>query len=87
MGTPPVSTTVSGIPELVDHGTTGLLTEPRDAMATASAVSTLLADDDKRAAFGEQAREKVLREFDVATETRKLEASFKAARQGSHPDE
>lgn len=42
MKTPPVSTTVSAIPELIDHEENGLLTEPRDSEATANTLVSLV---------------------------------------------
>ncbi len=84
METPPVTTTVSGIPELVDHETSGLLTEPRDPGATADALVRLLEDDDLRTAYGARARENVTEEFNITHEAAKLEATFEAAREPRH---
>jgi glycosyltransferase involved in cell wall biosynthesis len=71
-GTPSVSTRVSGIPELIEHGTEGLLVPERDPAALAQALARLLDDP----AFGQRvaiaARAKVEREFDAASEARKL---------------
>ena len=44
MEIPVVATRVSGIPELVRHGDTGLLVEPDDPAALAAALARLLAD-------------------------------------------
>ena len=78
--TPPVSTRVSGIPELIDHGRNGLLVDPRDPDATADAVMRLLRNDEEWSDFRERARETVVREFDIAKEVDKLEETFEAAR-------
>lgn len=43
-GLPVVSTSVSGIPELVRHEKTGLLVEPRDPAALAAAIARLITD-------------------------------------------
>ena len=45
VGLPVVATTVSGIPEAVVDGETGLLAQPRDPRALADALSRVLADD------------------------------------------
>jgi glycosyltransferase involved in cell wall biosynthesis len=44
VGVPAVATRVGGIPELVEHGTTGLLVEPGEPAALAAAIDTILAD-------------------------------------------
>lgn len=82
MKTPPVSTTISGIPELVDHGENGLLTQPQSPEATAEALVSLLGIENspKWTAYAEQAREKVKTDFNIETEAEKLEATFRAAR-------
>lgn len=65
-GIPCVSTTVSGIPDLIDNGINGLLTEEGDIEALASALQSLLEGEKKRIALGNKAREKVVAEFDIA---------------------
>lgn len=79
MKTPPVSTTVSGIPELIDHEENGLLTEPRDPEATADALLALLQNDSDWAEYANNAREKVTAEFNIEKEADKLEAVFRKA--------
>ena len=44
-GVPVISTTTTGIPELVVDGETGLLAPPRDAVALADAIERLMSDD------------------------------------------
>jgi glycosyltransferase involved in cell wall biosynthesis len=70
--TPAVSTTVSGIPELIDDGEDGYLVEPGDVEGLADRVRLLLDDPERRAEMGRKAREKVKADFDAARNTRKV---------------
>jgi len=45
LGLPAVSTPVTGIPEIIDHGTTGMLVPEDDADALANAIEALITDD------------------------------------------
>lgn len=81
-GTPPVSTTVSGVPELIAHERNGLLTAPRDPEALAAGVRRLLEDEERRRRYGDRARETVRAEFDVAGTVDDLLATFEAAGSG-----
>jgi len=80
VGLPVVSTRVSGIPELIEHGRSGLLAEPGDAQGLAHCVEQLLSDPLAGREMALRARQKVEREFDVATEARKLLEAILAAR-------
>jgi glycosyltransferase involved in cell wall biosynthesis len=71
-GTPSVSTLVSGIPELIEDGKEGFLVPERDASALAHALERLLDDPGLGERMAMAARLKVEREFDAATEARKL---------------
>jgi glycosyltransferase involved in cell wall biosynthesis len=56
-GVPAISTDVSGIPELIEHGRTGWLVPQRDPRALAAAIAALMADEALRqrlAAAGSQ---------------------------------
>jgi glycosyltransferase involved in cell wall biosynthesis len=48
MGTPVVSTSVGGVPEVVHDGENGLLVPPNDSVALAAAMTRVLEDDDLR---------------------------------------
>lgn len=50
-GAPIVSTAVGGIPDMIEHGRTGLLVAPRDPGAMAAAIGELLDDAALRAQF------------------------------------
>lgn len=71
-GLPVVSTRVSGIPELVEDGITGLLAEPAHAASLAACIERLLTDGPLATALAARARHHVEQEFDVQKETKKL---------------
>ena len=62
---PVVSTALSGIPEIVDDGVTGLLVPPRDAAALADALQALLTDPARAAALGRVGRSRAEERFDL----------------------
>ena len=64
-GLPCVATDVSGIPELIEDGVTGLLVAPRDRDALARALARLVGDRALRARLGEAGRERTLRDFSL----------------------
>ena len=78
-GAPSVSTYVSGIPELIEDDTSGLLVPPGDAAALARALSRLLDDEGVCERLAISARGKIEREFDANREARKLLALFSGA--------
>jgi glycosyltransferase involved in cell wall biosynthesis len=73
---PVVSTNVSGIPELIEHGVSGWLVPQKDAHALADALAHLLDAPELRQALGRAARAKVCREFDAQAHIRKLYQLF-----------
>ena len=62
-GLPVVSTRVSGLPECVEHGVTGLLVPEREPAALADALAELIAHPDRARELGREGRAKVEREF------------------------
>jgi glycosyltransferase involved in cell wall biosynthesis len=66
-GKPVVATEVAGIPEAVIDGVTGFLVKPRDIVALADRLSTLLMDDSLRREMGLRARKHVETEFNYDT--------------------
>jgi glycosyltransferase involved in cell wall biosynthesis len=58
-----VSTSISGIPELVEHGISGLLVPPGDAQALAHAMRTLLENRERAKQMGVAGQKKVRAEF------------------------
>ena len=71
-GLPVVSTQVSGIPELVIDGDTGLTAPERDAATLAGRIEQLLADAGLRERLAQRARELVEAQFDIDIEAGKL---------------
>ena len=67
MGVPVVATEISGIPELVEDGETGLLVPSKDPEILAQALLRLLTDVGLRARVIPAARRKVHRQFDNAS--------------------
>jgi len=56
---PVVATRVGGLPEMVDHGSTGYVVPPRDEGALADAIVRLLRDTELRRRLGQNAKHKV----------------------------
>jgi glycosyltransferase involved in cell wall biosynthesis len=79
MGVPVVATDVSGIPELVESGRTGLLIPPRQPQALADAMLTMLTDDGLRQRVIPAARDRVLRDFDHRALVGKLAEIYREA--------
>jgi colanic acid/amylovoran biosynthesis glycosyltransferase len=71
-GVPVVATRLSGIPELVQDGMTGLLVEPHDPDGLGAALERLLADDALAAELARNARELVERSFSLTLEAQRL---------------
>ena len=61
--TPVVGSNVGGIPLQIVDGRTGYLVEPTDVRGLADRIGRLLADDERRAAFGRRGREHVREGF------------------------
>lgn len=80
-----VSTRVSGIPELIEHGRDGLLVEPRDPAALADALQRLLGDDALRRRLSSAARGRIEREFDSRKEAARLRAYMEDAVHAAAP--
>ncbi len=66
VGIPVVGTKVGGLPEVIDHGRTGLLVPPEDHVALAEAVLEVLSNPEKAAAFGSAGRDVAYKRFTVS---------------------
>jgi len=76
---PVVATAVRGIPELVEHQTTGLLCRPKDPQCLAKAVKWILAHPREVRTMTRRARAKVVEEFDREKNTARLIGLWKEA--------
>jgi glycosyltransferase involved in cell wall biosynthesis len=63
-GLPCISTPISGVPELIDDGETGLLVAPEDAGALRDALMSIISEPALRRKIGRQAEAQVRKAFD-----------------------
>lgn len=82
---PVVTTRIAGVPELVEHGKSGLLVPPGDEVALRAALSDILDDADLRASMGEAGRARVLAEFTSDSEGTWLAQLFRGYAAGTPP--
>ena len=84
-GKPVIATNIGGLPEMVEHGRTGLLVEPRDVDALANSIVELLSNAHLRRQLGMAGKAKLDRECSpsvVANQT--LEVYAQAIRDRGH---
>jgi glycosyltransferase involved in cell wall biosynthesis len=73
---PVIGSTAGGIPEMVVHGETGLLTPPRDPERLAGALKTLLLDPQSRLRYGTQGRRRCEELFSLAAHVHSVEQEY-----------
>lgn len=78
LGTPCVSTDVTGIPEVIKDGETGLMAAQNDPASLADALEMLLDDSNLRVRLAENARAVIEDDFDVKRNAAKLREVFGA---------
>jgi len=83
---PTVATRLSGIPELVEDGVTGLLVEPGDPQALAAAVARLLDDRELASRLAEAGRRRVEAEYDLRHTAAALAARLDDQESGDRGD-
>ncbi len=76
LGTPCVATDVTGIPEVLHDGETGLAVPQHDPPALAAAIARLLDDGPLRANLARRARRHIEQQFNVHCNTARLRALF-----------
>ena len=79
LGVPVISSKISGIPELITDGISGLLTDENDAKAVADAIVKIITDRRLRNAVIRNAIQKVNDEFELSINTIRLSNLFKEA--------
>ena len=72
MGTPCISTDVTGIPEVLEDGETGLSVPQRDIEGLAAACGRLLDDTELRVSLAQNARREIEARFDIENNARLL---------------
>ena len=78
LGTPCISTPVTGIPEVLKHEETGLMVAERDEVALADACERLLFDQDLCGVLTQNGRRLIEENFDIDKNTAKIRAFFSA---------
>jgi len=79
VGRPMIASNLGGLPDLVDHGRTGLCVRPRDPEALAEAIQQMLDDEDLRSRLAKGALAKA-ESFKASTVIPRIESVYCAAR-------
>lgn len=82
LGKPVVATRAGGIPEVVTSDSLGLLVEPADPKSLARAISSLLADADRRTELGVRARARAA-DFNITKAVARMEQVYQQVLQDS----
>jgi glycosyltransferase involved in cell wall biosynthesis len=75
-GLPAISTCVTGVPEIIDHESCGLLVPPADPAGLAEAMDRMLGNPELRDRFAVAARAKAERDFDLRCSVARLRRRF-----------
>ncbi len=76
LGTPCISTDVTGIPEVIRHNRTGLMINQHDPHQLADAIETLLNDPAKRVELSRRARQLIEADFDIKNNSAQIRHLF-----------
>jgi colanic acid/amylovoran biosynthesis glycosyltransferase len=86
LGVPVISTAVTGIPEIIEDGKTGVLVEQKNPQALARAIHTLLDSAPLRRQLSQEALGKVRKDFNLAVNVKTLTGYFLSGGSGlAHP--
>jgi glycosyltransferase involved in cell wall biosynthesis len=76
-GIPVIASRLGGIPEVIEHGKSGLLVEPGNASALASAIQSLTENRELRLALVTEGRKKVKAKFSEKLMVKKVESIYR----------
>jgi colanic acid/amylovoran biosynthesis glycosyltransferase len=76
MEIPCVATRITGIPELIEDGVSGLLVSPSDVKGMAAAMLRLMESGELREALGKAGRKRVQQDYELVTSAEKLAGVF-----------
>ncbi|MEN9844854.1 MAG: hypothetical protein RIS36_1 [Pseudomonadota bacterium] len=75
-GVPAIVTNVGGMPELVGHGSAGMVIPPSDAEALSEAIRTLYNDKERARALGRLGQRRIVEVFNVSSTVEKMHGVF-----------
>jgi glycosyltransferase involved in cell wall biosynthesis len=79
-----ISTTVSGIGELIEHGRSGLLVKPKDVKELAEALDMVLSQGMEGDSLSKEARATVIKDFNINHQVSSMELIFKEVLSGDN---
>jgi glycosyltransferase involved in cell wall biosynthesis len=86
-GKPVVASALGGIPEMIQHGETGILVEPRDVAGLVGWLLRLIDDEELAAGLGSRARRAALERFDARETARRVQdVLLEAVEDGGRPE-
>jgi glycosyltransferase involved in cell wall biosynthesis len=84
VGVPVVATSVGGLPEIVDHGTTGLLVPPADEAGLTRGITWMLDHPQEAVEMAAAAKAVVEQKFTASTMARKTEDLYRRLTEKGH---
>lgn len=72
METPVITSDISGIGELIEHNKTGIIVPQKDSQSIVDSIINLLTNKELRKKIGRNARKKIIKDFNIENETKKL---------------
>lgn len=85
IGTPCISTSVTGIPEVIQHERTGLMVPQHDPTALADAIERLIDDRELSRRMARAARQRIESDFDIHRNAAEIRQGFRSPKR-SHVD-